>query len=279
MVESYFPKTVEEVVDLLKEDMTIMAGGTDLMVKYKSKSTLPPKLKSKVLFIRGVKSLDYIKVEGEKLVIGANATLSDVLFNENTPDLLKEAVSQMASPGIRNEATLVGNIVNASPAGDSLPVLYLLDTKIVILSSQGERTVDIEDFIIKPGGVDLKHGEFVKEVIVNKVSSTYSQFKKVGTRRADAISKLCFCGMCDVKEGKIKDFRVSFGAVAATIVRKKDIENSLVGKEAKDIDIGSIVSKYENYINPIDDQRSNKKYRKKVSIGLLEGFIKSIKEG
>lgn len=279
MVKSYYPSSYNEALDILSQkEVTVMAGGTDLMVKRRSWSNLPPKFDTDVMFVNGLEELNYIDRQGHEVHIGATVTLEDILDHFHTPTLLVEAVKEMASPAIRHSATLAGNIVNASPAGDSLPVLYLLDANVVLESSYGLRHVPIQEFIVGPGLTTISNDEMVKEIVMTDYHFNHLKYWKVGSRKADTISKVCFAGAANVKKSEIVDIRMAIGAVAPTIVRNRGIEEGLIGKTVNYIkehrtEIGQ---RYVDRIRPIDDQRSTADYRQQTAINLIVDFLKHL---
>lgn len=276
MVKSYIPKTYEEALDLLsKNELVIMAGGTDLMVKNRSWSGLAPKLDKDVLFVSQLDSLNYVRRENEKIHIGATITLEKILNEEIIPEILKAAIRLMASPGIRHTATLAGNIGNASPAGDTLPVLYILNAKIVLESIEGINVVDISDFINGPGSRSMKSQEMIKEIIIDDVQFGYTMYEKVGGRKSDAISKVSFAGAVSSEHGMITDIRMAFGAVAPTVFRDAEFEARLLNTPAGDLRMMTdfIKDHYEPGINPISDQRSTAEYRTTCALNILGKFL------
>jgi CO/xanthine dehydrogenase FAD-binding subunit len=279
MVASYFPSTYGEALELLAErSLTIIAGGTDLMVKRRSWSDLPTQFDSDVLFLSGIEELNYIDRRGGNIHIGAGVTLEDLMDHFHTPKLLSEAIKIMASPAIRHSATLAGNIVNASPAGDSLPVLYVLEGVVVAESQKGIRHIPIEAFIKGPGKTDLQRDELIKEIIISDHHFNHTLYKKVGGRKADAISKVSFCGVADVKKNIVEDIKIAFGAVGPTVVRVKDIEDKIKGQSIDWLNqhLDTIHDFYEPFIRPIDDQRSSAVYRKTCAMNLLHGYLKHL---
>ncbi|MCK5387986.1 MAG: FAD binding domain-containing protein, partial [Candidatus Izimaplasma sp.] len=184
----------------------------------------------------------------------------------------------MASPAIRNMATIGGNIGNASPAGDSLPVLYVLNALVVLKSIESIREVPIEELITGPGRKAMQKNEIITEVKIPINGFTSSVFNKIGGRKADAISKVSFAGVAKVKNNLVQDFRVAFGAVGPTVVRMKELEIDLIGQTVDEVkqDLHKILNKFGEFIKPIDDQRSNKEYRKTVAINLLKSFIEEL---
>lgn len=285
-VSSYRFGSLEETISQLsKEDCQIIAGGTDIMVQHKSPRGVPAKFDKPIVFIDHLKELKKIYKNNQDIHIGACCSYSELLKHPHIPKILKEAIQQIAAPAIRNRGTLGGNICNASPAGDTLPLLYIYNAKIKLRSSKGERLIDIKDFIQGPRKVKISKDEILTEVILPEVQEegTHFVFEKVANRRADAIAKISFAGSLRLDEGRIIDARFAFGAVGPTVVRFRDIEQTIVG-EAFPLDnmvIDRVVAGFDRKINPIDDHRSTAVYRKTVALNLLRYFLKkrAFKEG
>jgi xanthine dehydrogenase FAD-binding subunit len=281
MVNTYHPKELEEALAIRAREKTILlAGGTDLMVKRKNWSGLLPEFQLPVLFLNEIEELKKINRKEQFLKVGAAITLSDLLREELIPEVLKEAIREMASPAIRNLATLGGNICNASPAGDTLPFLYATDATLVLKSLTGERKMSVDAFIHGPGKTAIREDEILTEVIIPINTFNKAYFKKVGTRKANAISKLSFVGLARVSEAKVEDIGICFGAVGPTIVRRKEIEAKIIGTGLSELAglIPEIVRLYEPCIKPIDDQRSKAFYRKTVSLRILEFFLNTLNQ-
>ena len=273
------PRTLQEALVLLNEgDYKILAGGTDLMIQRRSWSNTLPNFKQDTLLIFNLEELKYLKEEDGFIHIGSGMTLEDIKDHELTPALLVEAINIMASPAIRNMGTLGGNIGNASPAGDSLPVLYVLNAIVILESIERTRELPINELILGPGKKALQKNEIIKEIKIPIEKFTKMSFDKVGGRKADAISKISFAGVAKVKNNIIQDFRTAFGAVGPTVVRIENLESNIVGLTVSDVklNIQEILDEYAGYIRPIDDQRSNKEYRKAVALNLLKSFILSL---
>lgn len=278
MVEGYTPKDFKEALTLLKDkELIIYAGGTDLMVRYKNNSSLLPKFNSNLLFIGYIDELKSIDDTDDTIIVGAAATLSELLRNDETPEILKTAIRSIASPAIRNIATIGGNICNGSPAGDTLPILYALEAKCRITSLRGSREIPIEDFILGPRKIDIKKDELLEKIMIPKINFDKEVYEKVGARKASAISKLSFVALKKISDNKIQDIRIAFGAVGPTVVKSKEIEKILIGKEINKINevIQEVLERYSKLITPIDDQRSTAIYRKTVSLRLLEDFLRN----
>lgn len=247
------------------------------MVKKRRWSGLPPGFSDDMIFISQLKELDFIRRENGKISIGANVTLEKLLHDIDTPDILKKAVASMASPGVRHTATLAGNIANASPAGDTLPVLYILNARIVIGSLEKEIVVPIEDFILGPGSIDLRRNEIIIEIIIDDTDFDFIMYEKVGGRKSDAISKVSFAGAVSSVFDMVTDMRIAIGAVASTVVRIREFELRLretpVSEMAQISDM--VKDLYEPLIKPISDQRSTAEYRKMCALNFIEKFLKN----
>lgn len=280
MVRTYRPDSLKEALDILDSgDVYIFAGGTDLMVKKRSWSGIPPCFENDVLFISNIKELNNISENEDFYIIGAGVTCAQIGESKILPKYIKEVFMNMAAPGIRNLATIGGNIGNSSPAGDSLPLLYSLDSNIVLLSKNSQRNIKVEDYIIGPGKNIRKKEELIKEIIIPKGKFNFFKVKKVGTRLSTALSKLSFTGFSLKEEGKVLKFRVSFGAVGPTVIRNTQAERETIEELNKEkYNISKILEIYSPLIKPIDDQRSEAKYRKEVSLRILKEFIEEIME-
>lgn len=275
-VDGYLPKTINAALQILNsENVIVYAGGTDLMVRYKNETSLLPIFDKNILYIGQIDELKKVYENNEEIVIGAGCTLASLLRNEHVPEILKKAIRGAASPAIRNMGTIGGNICNASPAGDTLPVLYSLNSRCSVISEGLERTINIEDFIYGPRRTVLEKNEMLKSITIPKENFNIVHYEKVGARKASVISKLSFAGLCNVENGRVQDLRISFGAVGATVVRLKEAENLIIGRQINTLDkfIKEAIEIYDKNINPIDDQRSTAQYRKIVVMNLIKYFF------
>ncbi|MDY0010882.1 MAG: FAD binding domain-containing protein [Candidatus Izemoplasmatales bacterium] len=279
MVKAYLPKTLEECLKLLNDfDLKVVAGGTDVLIQNRAPSQLPIGYKKDICYILQIDELKKIYEDDQYLYIGSAVSLEEIMDSMIVPEILRKTILEMASPAIRHTATLAGNIANASPAGDSLVTLYLLDSEVEIRSVNHLRRMKVSDFITGVRRIELAKDELISKIIIPKFEFDQAYFKKVGPRLSDAISKVAFAGAYKLEGKKIMDFRVSFGAVNVTVVRDLEIEKKIVSNTVEDIKKmqETIVSWYEKVINPIDDQRSNKAYRKVVALNLLREFIENL---
>ena len=281
MVEALYPQTLEEALRMKNEyiDTNVYAGGTDWMVRRKEEAQL--------LFIGHLKQIKKIARDEHTIYIGAGCTYNELLESSLVPKILREAIKGIASPAVRNIGTMGGNICNASPAGDTLPVLYALGAKLKVMSIQViegkavtcERVVPIEEFILGIRKTSLEPNELLVEIQVPRKVYQNVYYKKIGARKSEAISKLSFVGLAQVEENQITDLRITFGSVNTTVVRLPKLEQICIGEPIEKCkeNIEGIKGIYSVAIKPITDQRSTSDYRMRVCLNLLGDFIQSIK--
>lgn len=274
----YTPKTIKEALEIKqKENAIIFAGGTDLMVSHFIGSNTIIKFDRPVVHIANLKEIKKIKVDKENIIIGSATTFYDIINNENIPQILKDASSKIAGPPIRNIATIGGNICNASPSADSLTALYALNAKVVLESVEGERTVAIEDLITGVSKTCIADNEILTKIVIPIEKYKYSYYRKVGTRKANALSKLAFGGLV-VKEAKDYKFRITFCTLGKTITRDRNIEDKFAVSDITEWkkNIEAIQECYNGVINPRDSVRSTANYRRTVAMNLIKYFFENM---
>lgn len=285
MEVGYRPKNLEEALYMRKTyGARPLAGGTDLMVRYRDRAGALPDFPWPILFINHLDELRGCSSRDGSFLIRAATSYSEIL-RSSAPDLLKEAIREIAAPALRNLGTLAGNVCNASPAGDAVCALYALDATIEIRSLGSIRTVPIEEVILGPGKIDLHTDELVTAIIIPEgrgPSRHHELFRKVGTRKANALSKVVFSGRTLLSQDTavIQKVALAVGAVAPTIVRSQSIEQRLAGSTLP-LDrslVDQIVASYEPLIRPIDDQRSTAEYRRHVALNLIREYLLSLEE-
>lgn len=279
MVNHHIPSTLQEALKILdKHDCYIMAGGTDLMVVKHQRSGLIPNFDKDVCYIANLEELQYIFEDEKGVHIGAGTKFSDIEVNELVPEILKQIIHELASPNIRNMATMAGNIANASPAGDSIVGLYLLDAELELVNIHGSRMVPIKDFIFGVRKIHRNQNELIKEIFIPHHDDLNTYWRKVGSRAAESISKITFAGGYEVENGKVKDLRMAFGSVSITVVRERKIEEKYIGMSIEELHnhVEDIIKDMSKYVQPITDQRSTKEYRYKVAMNILKDFILTI---
>lgn len=282
MVKTFIPTSVEEALDILSNnDVYIFAGGSDLMVLKKNTAGLLPNFDKDILYLSQIKDLSGIYQDNEGIHVKAMTTLDEVMNNKNIPVLLRKCIAEVASINIRHFATLAGNIANASPAGDTIVCDVLLDAIIVLVSKKGVRKVKAEDFVLGIRKIDRNKDELISEIIFPNNNFENFFWHKVGSRKADSISKVSFAGAYSIKDNKIVNYAAAFGSVSIKVARSKEIEKEVIGLSVKELEANKdkIIEKYNNIISPIDDQRSNKEYRRKVAMNILDEFLNKIIKG
>lgn len=295
MDKTYKPNNLKEALELLNEkELTIFAGGTDIAVKTKQGKRRLFNVKNPFLFLSGINEITQVFEKEGWIYIGSATVYSDLLKYYEIPDILKQAIKVIASPAIRNLGTIGGNICNSSPAGDTLPALYCLDAILIMQSINSQKEILISDFIVGPGKNILKKNQLLTYIKIKKETFEFQKFIKVGSRKAQTISKVSVAFLADKSK---KDIRIAFGAVGPTVRRdvekEKKLKKIIFGGENREFEIKdyrnfdyrqkiskSFESLFSPIITPIDDQRSTAQYRKSVAlktgIVLLNEFLNSL---
>ena len=252
------------------------AGGTDLMVLLEA-GKLPHK---KYLNIWNLPELRGIEVTDSQVTLGALTTYTEVQQEKTLQaefPMLCQAASETGGLAIQNRGTLGGNIVNASPAADSPPALLAYDAELELVSLAGARWVPYHGFHIGYKQMGIKPDELLTRIRLPRSSEKLQHYyRKVGTRKAQAISKVCFAGTAQVRAGKIDDLRIALGSIAPVPLRCVQTEDALRGSELNKTSIDRAKAVLANEIVPIDDIRSTRNYRQQVSLNLLEDFLQHL---
>lgn len=253
------PESLEQLIDGLLHaggEGAVLAGGTDLLVKIRA-----GKVRPRVLFdIGAIRRLRRLHDEGERLHIGTAVTMSEIaastLVRAKAP-ALAEAAAQVGARQIRNRASLGGNIVNASPAADSIPVLVASDARLILAGPKGRRELALADFLTGPGRTCLAPGELLVEVVVpTDRPGMRSRFLKIGRRRALAISVINLAGRAELAGGLVRAVRIVLGAVAPTAIRVPRAESILVGRQPDPALLGEVARMAAAEARPITDARA-----------------------
>ena len=211
-------KSLEHALSLMGETWRPFAGGTDLMVLFEA-----GKLRHKqFVSIWGLRELKGIEVTPESVTLGALTTYTEIqrhpLLRSEFP-LLAQAAAETGGIATQNRGTLGGNIVNASPAADSPPALLVYDAELELTSAAGSRSIAYRTFHTGYKQMDLRPDELVSRIRLPRGREGWIQYYcKVGTRRAQAISKVCFAAAARVEGGRISDVRIALGSVAPPTV-------------------------------------------------------------
>jgi CO/xanthine dehydrogenase FAD-binding subunit len=249
------------------------AGGTDLMVLLEA-GKLPHR---NYVNIWPLRELRGIEVTDEHVTIGALTTYTEVQANDVLQrefPMLCQAASETGGLAIQNRGTLGGNIVNASPAADSPPALLAYDAEIELVSSSGSRWLPYDGFHTAYKQMTMRADELLARIrLPRHTAGAKHYYRKVGTRKAQAISKVCFAGVARMEAARVADVRVVLGSVAPIVLRCKQTEDAIRGKEINDDTVKLARETLLREIVPIDDVRSTADYRLRVAANLLVDFL------
>lgn len=277
------PANVNEACEMLQafgDSASLLAGGTDLLVKMKNRTLRPTRLVSLAEF----EELRRIQLREGNHTIGACCTISQIADSkviQSTFPALASSAGLIGSPAVRNLGTAGGNVVTASPAADLPPAFIAYGAKAILKRVDGERTLPLEQVFVGPGSTDIKADEVLTGFALERPSAmSGAGFFKLGTRKALQISIVngaCFLAL-DSQSGKINAARIVLGAVAPVPVRAVSAENVLLGEDpCKDLfaEAGRAAAKD---CSPIDDLRSSAAYRKDMARVLTSRTLQTVLE-
>ncbi|MEY2481924.1 MAG: xanthine dehydrogenase large subunit [Verrucomicrobiota bacterium] len=270
------PTSLQKLFRAMAEnpDARLIAGATDLGLEITKRFQRFPALIS----IEAVPELNEISLTETEWRIGAATTLTklDDLLGAEFP-IIREMLSVFGSRQIRNRATLGGNLVTASPIGDSPPVLLALEAKVVLASAAGERVLPLDEFFVAYRKTALQSGEILKSVIIPRPKAgvrTHRKFYKVSKRREMDISTVAACFAVEVTEGgTITKARLAYGGVAALPVRARATEAALIGKHWSTAACEELLPVLQKEFTPISDVRGSANYRRELIANLLRKFF------
>ncbi len=271
------PRTLAEAFELLADGAAPwrpIAGGTDVMVQLSAGTTPAP---TRMLDLWAIDELRGIALGSDGLVLGALTTYTEIrrskLCHELMPTLV-DAAATIGAAQIQNRGTIGGNVVNASPAGDTLPVLLAADAAFDLGGPRGERTVEAKAFWPSYRRTALAPDELLLRVRIPIVAGREMRFRKVGTRRAQAISKVVLA-LAWVETGSgWTDVRLALGSVAPTPIRAWRTEAALEGSNPDDLTADRAAAILATELEPIDDVRSTADYRRTVAARVLHRLIR-----
>jgi CO/xanthine dehydrogenase FAD-binding subunit len=278
--EMVAPGSLAAVLKLLADapgEWTPIAGGTELMVAHAAGRLAPQKLVS----LWGIPELRFIKTGTESISIGAGATFRDLRARADIAaelPLLAKAAGWIGSIANQSRATVGGNLVNGSPAADSSPALLAYDAEIELISTRGSRRISYSSFHTGYKRNVLAPDELLFAVHMPLRFARHRKYlRKVGTRRAMAISKVAMAATALVEDGVIGEIRVAAASLAAFPARLCQVESALLGQpiDARTMEIARRALLAE--VKPIDDIRSTAEYRKRVAANLLEEFLNELR--
>ena len=272
------PATLQQTLDLLADEpgrWKPFAGGTDLMVVFEAGRLEHTHYVS----LGHLADLRFISESADSVAIGAMTTYTDVrkspLLASEFP-LLCAAAAETGSLANQNRGTLGGNIANASPAADSPPALLAYDAELELVSKRGSRRVPYDRFHTGYKKMDLAPDELIRAIHLPRRAGRRHFYRKVGTRRAQAISKVCIAGVIELDRNTITQARIAIGSVAPTVIRARHAEAAVTGKPLTRQTVDAAISIVPTDISPIDDIRSTARYRAAVSANLVEELLASL---
>ena len=268
------PKNIDETLILLsglKGKAKILAGGTDLIVHLKEEIVKT----ENVIDIKGITELNKIEISEDNVFLGAGVTFTEIIesleLKEKLP-ILWEASEKVASIGIRNRATLVGNICSAVPSLDSAPALLVYDAEVLVQSKTGKRTISIHDWFTGPKKTILNPDELVLGINI-PIFHHAGVYEKLGRYKGEDLAQAGIGIFVD----KTKNYRFAYCAVGPIPKRMKKLEEFLIGKDISDELLEEAAELIPAEISPISDIRSSKEYRiHMMKIMFKRGLQKSV---
>ena len=258
----------------------VYAGGTDLFVKIRHGLMNPESL----ICIERIEELRGISREVDSIRIGSCTTHTQILedpgVRSSLPVLVK-AIEDLGSPPVRNMGTIGGNICTASPAGDTLPPLYVLEAEVELRSRTRERRMRLRDFIVGPGKTLLEKGEILAALWIKEpVGYNVHHFEKVGQRNALACSIASLASLLFIsEEGVVQRAALAWGSVAPTVLACPEAERRLIGERLTIGALREAAALVRDSARPISDVRGNADYRRAVSGNLLLRLMEASRSG
>ena len=275
MMKNYHPNNMEELCrDLgqLTPESKIISGGTDLIIRLHSGAVKPDAL----LYMGGVKECRTVEEKEDYIEIGAACTMTQL---EKCPLLrpelgaIPDATGDVGSPQIRNNGTIGGNIANASPAGDTLPVLWMLEAQVVIASPAGLRAAPIHEVVLGPGCTSLGHQEAIVAFRVKKGAGR-TAFVKLGFRGKVTISRIGLAVRLDQDDqGVVRSARIIAGAISLTPVEVTAAEEALVGKDLTHETVAAAGKALSDLIMKITPEKFDRDYKVWAAKGVMEDVL------
>lgn len=271
MVNGYKPTTLNEAIEIrLREKVLPYAGGTDVMVRRPEGVPF--------LFLNDIDEIKQIKDDGEYIRIGAAVTFTQALKSDLIPAVMKEAVSRIAAPAIRNAGTFGGNLGNGSDKADSVMAGFALDGRVRLVSVGGERVLPLGEFCISRGVTAIRDDELIAEILLPKANCELPYYyKKIGGRNALAISRVAVGGVYSVKDGLIEQFTAAFIGGGNVCKRFKEIEATVIGKSVEDVkaNVDEVLCAYAESLT-FTRGRVSAEYRKTVIMNLLRDYLDTL---
>jgi len=273
-----FPQTLREALRLQADEKTrgrLLAGGTDLMVQWASGVPVPERATS----IWNLPELCSIEIRKDDILIGAGVTHAFLVdarpIHRHLPALVAAAATVGAAQ-IQARGTLGGNAANASPAGDTAPALLVSGGTVLLASLEGTREVPLDRFWTGYRQINARPDEIILAFCLPKKGAAKERFRKIGTRKAQAISKVMAASRIRVKNGAIESAAIALGSVAPTPVRLTQVEQFLAGKKLTPALIAEAEKLAQTTVQPIADIRSTAEYRRWASGRLVRDALEHL---
>lgn len=274
------PESLRDALALLNREPGVwkpFAGGTDLMVLLEG-GRLPH---LNYINIWSLQELRGVEVTDSHVTLGALTTYTEIQAHpvlQSEFPMLCQAASETGGLAIQNRGTIGGNIVNASPAADSPPALLAYDAEIELVSSDGSRWLPYQGFHTGYKQMLIGANELLARIrLPRNTRDATHYYRKVGTRKAQAISKVCLAALAKMEQDHISDIRIALGSVAPIVVRCVQTENALRGRGLYTETIKTACATLSREISPIDDIRSTADYRLQVAKNLLADFLATLR--
>jgi carbon-monoxide dehydrogenase small subunit/xanthine dehydrogenase small subunit len=268
----YSPSSLDDLWSILGDEpeAAVVAGGTDVFPKERQTKNRNPAL----VFIGGIGELCRLEDDGESIFVGSAVThrqLAESPIVRKHAPVLAQAAAGLGSPAIRAMGTVGGNVVTASPAGDTLAPLYVLDAVVETRSLDGFRVTPLKRFIRGPGATALQAGEILYGIWIPKGQRQgIHHFEKVGRRHGPAVSVASLACVLHLSgEGGIETVRLAWGSVGPTVVTIPAVEKYLTGKPFSADVLHGAMPLVREHVSPIDDERAGAGYRRTVAANLL----------
>jgi CO/xanthine dehydrogenase FAD-binding subunit len=277
-IDIRFPTTLHEALRLQANEKTrgkLLAGGTDLMVQWASGVPVPERATS----VWNLPGLCEIEVRDTDILIGAGVTHAFLVdakpIHRHLPALIA-AAGTVGAAQIQARGTLGGNAANASPAGDTAPALLITGGSVLLASLKGIREVPLDRFWTGYRQIDARPDEIILAFRLPKKGPARERFRKIGTRKAQAISKVMAASRIRVKNGGIESAAIALGSIAPTPVRLAEVESFLTGKKLSPNLINKAERLAQATVQPIADIRSSADYRRWVSGRLVRDALETL---
>lgn len=276
-MEAYTPSNIEELkvcLGKMTPESKIIGGGTDYIIHMRTGKAHPDAL----CYCGHIKEMKSIELDGNTITIGSYATMTEMehhpVIREKLPALMDSA-SDVGSLQIRNNATIGGNIGNASPASDMLPVLYLYSAKVEIMGPNSTRIVPIEEIVVGSGKTILEYNEVITKIIMQIPSFTNSAFVKLGSRKKVTIARIDAALGVEIEHDHVKSMKLFVGSFSVTPTRMVEVEKFMIGKTINVPNVEDVGQMVSDYIMNTST-RESRYYKSFASKGVIEDLFNKL---